>query len=571
MNSGPRWEKGSSVSELDGTNERESFMKSFVSIQTKMILQTMIIISMIFLVVLLLMIVKDLRSVDQSIAKSAKNIKNSIIIKGKLLAKNNSMAMAGMAEDNAFTSVQTLVSSAVKDDPDILYGIYMDSQSVAWAHASLDNPSGKMNGKQSMTDGVSLWAASLKEVDYKVYPLGKKEIIEFCAPVFVKDGIIGFIRYGISTESMNQALLELKSDSIRIRNQMIAILVSLAVVSLAISYFIVKHLAVKITAPIQSLVHLVKRIAEGDYNTPILSRNNDEIGLLESDVEKMRIAIKALTENLEQLVQERTNQLEEANLSLKEAMNELWGEMALAKKIQMALLPDKPTIPGYEICAYMDPADEVGGDYYDVINAAGKDWVVIGDVSGHGIPAGLIMMMTQTAIQSVVIEKPDGQPSDLIKNVNRVIAGNISRLGENIYMTLNVFAIHERGVFHFSGLHQDILIYRKSAQRVETVETTGMWIGMVDNLDNMVSDELLKIDIGDTLFLYTDGVTEAEIKNDGIRTKSTETMFGEKNLLNFFSQHGDKEPSLIKSLLIDTLKEYHRDDDVTFIIMKRIA
>ena len=531
----------------------------------------MVIISTIFSFVLLLIIVKDLRSMDQSLAKNAKHIKNAIVIKGKLLAKNNSMAMAGMAEDNAFTSIQTLVSSAVNDDPDILYGIYMDAEGVAWAHATVDNPSGKVSDKQSLKDGISLWAAGRKEVDFQLYRMGKKEVIEFCAPVRVKDGIIGFIRYGISTESMNQALSELKTDSVRVRNQMIFLLISLAVLSLAISYFIVKHLAVKITGPIQSLVRMVKRIAEGNYDAPVVSSNNDEIGLLETDVEKMRIAIKALTENLEQLVQERTNQLEEANQSLKEAMKELWGEMALAKKIQTALLPEKPAIPGYEICAYMDPADEVGGDYYDVINAAGKDWVVIGDVSGHGIPAGLIMMMTQTAIQTVVIEKPDSRPSDLIKNVNRVIAGNISRLRENKYMTLNVLAIHERGVFHFSGLHQDILIYRKNTQQVESIETNGMWIGMMDDLDNMLSDKLLKVDIGDTLFLYTDGITEAEIKNHGPRVKSSETMFGEKNLVNFFSQHGDKSPSVIKSLLLETLKEYHRDDDVTFIIMKRLV
>jgi len=217
----------------------------------------------------------------------------------------------------------------------------------------------------------------------------------------------------------------------------------------------------------------------------------------------------------------------------------------------------------------MEPADEVGGDYYDVINAAGKDWVVIGDVSGHGIPAGLIMMMTQTAIQTVVIENPESQPSDLIKNVNRVIANNISRLGEDKYMTLTVFAIHQQGVFHFSGLHQDILVYRASDGRVDTFETHGMWIGMMDNIDAMITDAVLKINKGDTLLLYTDGVTEAKKKKQPGLKGNTETMFGDDNLVSFLAQHGSGTPEQIRNALLEMLKAYHHKDDVTFIVIKR--
>ena len=109
-----------------------------------------------------------------------------------------------------------------------------------------------------------------------------------------------------------------------------------------------------------------------------------------------------LKDNLEHLVEERTAELVKA-------MSALWGEMELAKKIQTVLLPRAPAISGLEIAAYMRPADEVGGDYYDVINAQGIDWLVIGDVSGHGVPAGLIMMMVQTAIHTVLEGKPNLQ------------------------------------------------------------------------------------------------------------------------------------------------------------------
>src|SRR5690349_16254244 len=69
---------------------------------------------------------------------------------------------------------------------------------------------------------------------------------------------------------------------------------------------------------------------------------------------------------------------------LAEARYAIWGEMQLAKRIQTALLTAKPTIPGFDVAAHLAAADEVGGDYYDVIHAGNRDWVVIGDVSGHG-------------------------------------------------------------------------------------------------------------------------------------------------------------------------------------------
>ncbi|MCP4135249.1 MAG: AAA family ATPase, partial [bacterium] len=81
-------------------------------------------------------------------------------------------------------------------------------------------------------------------------------------------------------------------------------------------------------------------------------------------------------------------------------------EMEIAANIQTGLLPQNPFIKDYEISAYMNPADDVGGDYYDIINAEGRDWIVIGDVSGHGVPAGLIMMMVQTSIHTVLTQHP---------------------------------------------------------------------------------------------------------------------------------------------------------------------
>ncbi|MCP4610029.1 MAG: response regulator, partial [Planctomycetes bacterium] len=123
---------------------------------------------------------------------------------------------------------------------------------------------------------------------------------------------------------------------------------------------------------------------------------------------KTHLQLLDINRNLEQKVQIRTEEINEQKEEISaqrdqiiKARDAIWGEMELAKKIQTVLLPEEPKISGYEIAAHMEPADEVGGDYYDVINFEGKDWLVIGDVSGHGVPSGLVMMMVQTAIHTV--------------------------------------------------------------------------------------------------------------------------------------------------------------------------
>ncbi len=148
-----------------------------------------------------------------------------------------------------------------------------------------------------------------------------------------------------------------------------------------------------------------------------------------------------LMEQLEQKVEERTAEL-------KKAMDALWGEMELAKKIQTTLLPRAPAIRGFEIATYMQPADQVGGDYYDIINAEGLDWLVIGDVSGHGVPAGLIMMMVQTAIHMAITAKPNLRPDVLLNRVNSVITENIAEAGRGAVHDHHRDSLHEQREVH---------------------------------------------------------------------------------------------------------------------------
>jgi histidine kinase len=273
-------------------------------------------------------------------------------------------------------------------------------------------------------------------------------------------------------------------------------------------------------------------------------------------------------QKLEQRVADRTaelvqkhEELNRVNEELGNAMNKLWSEMELAKKIQTVLLPKKPEISGYEIAASCEPSEEVGGDYYDVISVGGYDWIIIGDVSGHGVTSGLVMMMVQTSIHTVLIQNPQVPTSRLLSVINRTIYENIARMDEQKHITILVIACGKDGFFDFSGLHEDILLWCADTRKVERIETDGMWIGLEADISGMPVSEF-RLCSGDCIVLYTDGIIEAWSQGIG--------FFGIERLIKVIGQFGDKSAAEIHAAILDALKDYEKPDDVTLFVMKRV-
>ena len=266
---------------------------------------------------------------------------------------------------------------------------------------------------------------------------------------------------------------------------------------------------------------------------------------------------------LEDLVKERTLELHESNAELKNARDALWGEMELAKKLQSALLPDQPSIPGYEIAVSMVPTHLVGGDYYDVITVKDMHWIVIGDVSGHGVPSGLIMMMVQTAIHTTLDGNPNLTPSELLIAINKTITKNIKKLNDEKYMTITVLACSPDGGFTFSGMHQAILIFRRGSAEVVEVETEGCWLGITDDIRDMLADKTLHLDPEDVMLLFTDGITESFLKGEHFE------LFGKERLTAVFKNLGLCPTQDIIKGINDSLDGYNVKDDVTMVVVRR--
>jgi len=256
----------------------------------------------------------------------------------------------------------------------------------------------------------------------------------------------------------------------------------------------------------------------------------------------------------EQLVAQRTAELDDA-------LSSLWGEMELATRIQTALVPSKPLLHGCDVAASMFPAEIVGGDYYDVVNVGEYDWVLIGDVSGHGVPAGLIMMMCQTAVQTELQAHPNLEPNVLLGRINSTLVENMRRLGEQKYMTLTAIRRDPDGTFHFAGLHQDLFIRRAESGKVERIPSQGTWIGLMHDIEKSLPVEHFKLNSGDVLLLYTDGITEA--KKDG-------KLLENDGLVKLLEETRARTAEDILETILEAIERYEVDDDVSVIVIRQV-
>ncbi|WP_438019387.1 SpoIIE family protein phosphatase [Sorangium sp. So ce315] len=185
-------------------------------------------------------------------------------------------------------------------------------------------------------------------------------------------------------------------------------------------------------------------------------------------------------------------------------------ESQVAQHIQTRLVPPHPAIAGLDLCAYMRPAAEVGGDYYDVIATPEGGWLGIGDVAGHGLAAGLVMLMIQSMVAAMTRRAQAGSPAEIVSALNQAIHDNVrDRLKRDEHATLVLLRYERGGRVTFAGAHDDIIVCRASTRRCVCIPSSGVWVGVLPSIDAMTRDAEFSLEDGDVLVLYSDGVTEA--------------------------------------------------------------
>ena len=263
---------------------------------------------------------------------------------------------------------------------------------------------------------------------------------------------------------------------------------------------------------------------------------------------------------------ERQNrQLVENYAQLSRLNKRIEGEIQFARHIQMSLVPRAfPAFPGradFDLYAVLDPAREVGGDFYDFFMVDDDNLCfVIGDVSGKGVPAALFMAVTRTFIRSIWRE--ERRPGHTLERVNNELWSDNET---GMFVTLFCGLIHlPTGVVRYArGGHNPPLVIRADGAPVERLPwAKGPIVGTFPNAT--FEEKEITLGRGDTLFLYTDGVTEA-MNNDG-------ELFGEPRTAEELDRHRTGTCQQMLTSLCEALRVHadgaEQSDDITMLAFK---
>jgi serine phosphatase RsbU (regulator of sigma subunit) len=309
--------------------------------------------------------------------------------------------------------------------------------------------------------------------------------------------------------------------------------------------------------PIRKLADYTARVASGLVVAPPSSARWDarEVGVLVSNIGTMVTQLQSQADAL---------RIREAEQVL---LGRLRKEIEIAQRIQSGILPKRFDLDGFEVAALMKSAEEVSGDYYEVIPTPTGCLIAVGDVCGHGVNAGLVMLMLQSALGALAIAAPSARPAELLKAANQLLVENVrNRLGGEDYMTLVLMHVAVDGRFVFAGAHEPILILRRAAAACELVETSGVWMGLGPIAEGSLPESSGTLAVGDMVVLFSDGIVE--------RGASKRTPFGTERLCAIVERSRDRAP---KSLCEEILLEAENwvptapEDDMTVLVLRYVG
>ena len=320
---------------------------------------------------------------------------------------------------------------------------------------------------------------------------------------------------------------------------------------------------------VQPVTALTTAAAEVDTDTlsfapetldPVAVRR-DELGTLVRVFQNMVRQVQAREEYLESMVRARTRELEASNAQLEKAKERMESELKIAHALQGAILPKTlPENPTYSGHAVMTPAREMGGDFYDFFTLDdGRLSVVMADVSGKGVPAAFFMAIARTVMRAAAARHPT--PGPCLEEVNDAIC---EQNPQDLFVTLFYGILNpETGEFVYANAgHNPPYVVQHAGTVSPLPMTGGMAVGVMPGLP--YAEDAMTLAPGDTMFLYTDGITEAMNVDDEEFTEARlEAVLAEG--------HGLSVDSVLENVtgaVVNFAAGAEQSDDITCIVLR---
>src|SRR5919112_1663290 len=236
-------------------------------------------------------------------------------------------------------------------------------------------------------------------------------------------------------------------------------------------------------------------------------------------------------------------------------------ELRLARSIQRASLPKEvPTLEGWQISPYYRPAREVGGDFYDFhLLSEGRVGLVVGDATGKGVPAALVMSTTCGMLQAVSRTLDSSSPGEVLRRVNEAL---LPRIPSNMFVTCFYCILDPKSAsLSYANAGHDLPYLRRRSGEAEELRARGMPLGLMPGMS--YEQKEIEVEASEVALFYSDGLVEAH--------DPTGEMFGFPRLRGLVAEHGEErslEEALLEELYSFVREDWEQEDDITLLTLR---
>lgn len=322
----------------------------------------------------------------------------------------------------------------------------------------------------------------------------------------------------------------------------IKFLVVYFIVLLAIFTFFAYYFFV---APLAVVLEQMEALIAGKPYKKIFTARIDEIGVLAHFFNQV------------------TKGFSEVSVNMKDR-ERMIDELTIAASLQRDILPlSSPQVAGLQLVAKNKPASEVGGDVFNFIFSKDKTYVYIGDVTGHGVAAALIMTMATSLIS--VFADTCSSAYEILFNVNHYIKKHVKKA---MYLTMVMLSWDQKTqqLSYVGAGHEHILVYHAGSGECEAILSGGIALGMVPDNSKLIKEQNIVFEDGDFVVLYSDGIIECRDANGEMyglaRLKKAVAEFAPQYTAEGVNYHIAKQVS-------DFSSGHGQDDDMSLIVIKR--